>query len=225
MPASATRDRQAVGSKFSLPAMLAARDLTFDAVNRIAAQVAPGMNEHEAQAMAEDTLTRMGMQRVWHKTIVRFGAATQDSFHEPVGSDRVLADNDIFFVDLGVVWDGHEGDAGDTFVVGDDPDHLACAEAARIIWRDVAEKWRSENVTGEALYDFATVRADVLGFDLHRDVKGHRVSDFPHSIYKAGDLGDFDGCPASGLWILEIHLTHRTRPFGAFFEDLLIGVQ
>ena len=28
----------------------------------------------------------------------------------------MLVESDIFFVDLGVVWDGHEGDAGDTFV-------------------------------------------------------------------------------------------------------------
>jgi len=28
--------------------------------------------------------------------------------------------------------------------------------------------------------------------------------------------------PASGLWVLEIQLRHPTRPFGAFFEDLLL---
>ena len=36
--------------------------------------------------------------------------------------------------------------------------------------------------------------------------EGHRVSDFPHAIDKAGnlgDFGDFDGAPATGLWILE----------------------
>ena len=33
---------------------------------------------------------------------------------------------------------------------------------------------------------------------------GHRDSDFPHAIDKAGNLGDFDGAPATGPWILEI---------------------
>ena len=36
----------------------------------------------------------------------------------------VLGDNDIFFVDIGPIYGDTEGDAGDTFVVGDDPDHL-----------------------------------------------------------------------------------------------------
>jgi Xaa-Pro aminopeptidase len=222
MARNAAQTRQAVGQKFSLDAMLAARALTFDAVNRIAAAVQPGMTEAQAHLMAEETLQRMGMQRVWHKTIVRFGAGTLASFHEPVGSGRALAANDIFFVDLGVVWNDHEGDAGDTFVVGNDADHQACAEAARTIWRDVADAWRTDRLSGQALYDFAAARADALGYGLHRDVKGHRVSDFPHAIYRAGDLGDFGECPASGLWILEIHIIHKTLGFGAFFEDLLI---
>ena len=34
--------------------------------------------------------------------------------------------------------------------------------------------------------------------------EGQRVSEFPHSIDKAGNLGDFDGAPATGPWILEI---------------------
>ncbi|WP_260433383.1 hypothetical protein [Burkholderia cepacia] len=41
-------------------------------------------------------------------------------------------------------------------------------------------------------------------------------------IYTAGNLGDFDATPAAGLWILEIQITHPTRPFGAFHEDLLV---
>jgi Xaa-Pro aminopeptidase len=202
--------------------MRAARALTFDAVNRIAAAIQPGMTEFRAHQVAEDILTRMGMQRVWHKTIVRFGEGTLDSFHEPVGSERRLGETDIFFVDLGVVWDGHEGDAGDTFTVGADPEMAACAEAARTLWAEVSAEWRTSGLTGQGLYDFADRRAAEMGWRLKRDVKGHRVSDFPHAIYRAGDLGDFDGCPASGLWVLEIHLEHPTRPFGAFFEDLLI---
>jgi len=41
-------------------------------------------------------------------------------------------------------------------------------------------------------------------------------------IYTAGNLGDFDAAPAAGPWILEIRIAHPTRPFGAFYEDLLV---
>ena len=84
------------------------------------------------------------------------------------------------------------------------------------------DEWTMYRVTGEALYRFAKDRAEAKGWRLNWEVKGHRVSDFPHAIYKAGALGDFDGVPVSGLWILEIQIAHPTRPIGAFYEDLLI---
>jgi hypothetical protein len=61
-----------------------------------------------------------------------------------------------------------------------------------------------------------------MGWKLNLDIKGHRVSDFPHAIYRAGSLGDFVGRPNGGLWILEIQIAHPSKRYGAFYEDLLI---
>ncbi|WP_297510024.1 M24 family metallopeptidase [uncultured Caulobacter sp.] len=219
----AAERREGVGQAFSLDAMIAARDLTFEAVRRIAAGIQPGMTEARAHDHAEAVLAAMGMERLWHKSIIRFGEGTLDTFLALMEPERTLGADDIFFVDLGVVWNGHEGDAGDTFVVGDDPEMAACAEAARTLWKEVAERWREEGVTGQTLYDFARARADAMGWVLNWEIRGHRVSDFPHAIYKGGKLGDFERQPASGLWILEIQIRHPTRPFGAFFEDLLVA--
>ena len=129
----------------------------------------------------------------------------------------------VFFVDIGPVWAGHEGDAGETFVVGDDPEMQACAAAARTLWHEVAARWRDDGLAGPALYAHAAERAQAMGWRFNHDIQGHRVSDFPHAIYKAGRLGDFGERPSSGLWILEIQIAHPTRPFGAFFEDLLVA--
>ncbi len=215
--------QEAVGQAFSLPAMVKARDLTFEAVRRIAQAIGPGVTEGEAHEEAQRILEAMGMERLWHKSIVRFGVGTIETFHAPIEPDRKLGADDIFFVDLGVVWNGHEGDAGDTFVVGDDREMQACAEAARTLWHDVADRWRRDGLSGEALYDYALQRAEAAGWRLNWEVKGHRVSDFPHAIYKAGDLGALSVCPTTGLWELEIQISHPTRPFGAFYEDLLIS--
>ena len=215
--------QEAVGERFNLPAMVRARDLTFEAVRRIGAAIAPGVTEGRAHELAQEILEAMGMERLWHKNLIRFGAGTLETFHAPMEGDRVLGESDIFFVDLGVVWDGHEGDAGDTYVVGGDPEMAACAETARTLWHEVAGKWRTEGLSGDALYQFAKARAESQGWRLNWEVKGHRVSDFPHAIYRAGALGDFETCPTTGLWILEIQIAHATRPFGAFYEDLLIG--
>ncbi|MGU7782252.1 hypothetical protein [Burkholderia sp. PU8-34] len=97
----------------------------------------------------------------------------------------------------------------------------ACADAARTLFDDVKQHWQSTGAAGTALYAYAERRAAELGWRLNVDIKGHRVSDFPHAIYKAGNLGDFDACPDAGLWILEIQIAHPSRPFGAFYEDLL----
>ena len=99
--------------------------------------------------------------------------------------------------------------------------HAKLADAARTLFDDVKHHWQTTGAGGTALYAYAERRATELGWRLNLDIKGHRVSDFPHAIYKAGDLGDFDAYPDAGLWILEIQLAHPTRPFGAFYEDLL----
>jgi methionine aminopeptidase len=214
--------REAVGEAFSLSKMVKARDLTFEAVRQIAGAVHPGMTEGRAHEIAQEVLAGLGMERLWHRNVIRFGPGTLETFHGDFQPDYVLKANDIFYVDLGAVFDGHEGDAGDTFTVGDDPEMAACAQAARTLWADVAERWR-RGESGQALYGYAQARADALGWRLNWEVKGHRVSDFPHAIYKAGALGELETCPITGLWILEIQIAHPTWPFGAFYEDLLIG--
>ena len=87
----------------------------------------------------------------------------------------------------------------------------------------VAEAWRRDGISGQALYAFAEQQAETMGWRFNHAIKGHRVSDFPHSIHKAGDLGELDATPSSGLWILEIQIAHPTEPYGAFYEDLLLG--
>ena len=216
-------NKQAVGDNFNLQKMLLARDKTFDAVNCIADKVTVGMAEVDARAMAMDVLRDMGMDRIWHPALVRFGANTLKKFNEASEGNPILQANDIFFVDLGVVWDGHEGDAGATFVVGDDADMRACSEACKVIYDEVEAHWRKTRCSGKALYAFAEKVASTHGWRLNVEIRGHRVSDFPHAIYKAGDLGDLDEVPEVGLWILEIQIAHLSKPYGAFYEDLLVG--
>ena len=213
--------REATGPQFSPAAMQQARARSWEAVRRAAAAITAGMTEQQAQELVSGVLLQLGMERNWHPVVVRFGAATLKTFREPSDPAKILGRNDIFFIDIGPVWQEHEGDVGDTFVVGDDPQMQACAEAARSLWHEVSERWRLEKLGGAALYAYAAERAQALGWRLNLDIKGHRVCDFPHAIYKAGSLGDFGQCPATGLWVLEIQIAHPTLPFGAFYEDLL----
>jgi Xaa-Pro aminopeptidase len=216
-----TNAKQAVGKDFSVGSMQHARAMTWKVVDEVATKIRPGMRESEANVICKEVLHELGMGRIWHPILIRFGENTLKTFKERPEVDPQLAENDIFFVDLGVVWDHHEGDAGATFVVGNDAEMKACAEAVKTIFDDVEHHWRTTGAGGTALYEYAAQRAEALGWRLNVDIKGHRVSDFPHAIYKAGNLGDFDERPDACLWILEIQIAHPTRPFGAFYEDLL----
>ncbi|HEX3334590.1 MAG TPA: M24 family metallopeptidase [Acidimicrobiales bacterium] len=218
-------DLEATGEKFSVDALMDMRTRTRKAVHEIAEQVKPGMLEEEAKAIARETLKGMGMRRGWHHIIVRCGANTTKDFMEKSEPGVVLGENDIFFVDIGPVYDDTEGDAGDTFVFGSDPDHLRAKREVRLIWDQVRDKWFSDAITGKELYDYAIDVAAGFGWKLNMDLSGHRLSDFPHSAHYDGPLADVTFRPNPNLWVLEIAIAHPERTFGAFYEDLLLEDQ
>jgi len=210
-----------VGPAWSLPAMRAAQAQAWTAIERLAAAIRPGLRESEAKARGEAIMADLGMGQAWHPLAVRFGANTLRVFSDRGGEDLTLADNDIFFIDIGPVLLGHEADVGASFAVGDDPEMHACAAAARDLWHRIADIWNQGAVRGTALYARAQQDARAMGWHLNLDVRGHRVADYPHPSRQAGKLADLDWVPTPGLWILEIQLRHPTRDFGAFYEDLL----
>lgn len=217
----AFQDREAVGQPFDPALMQQARTRSWAALHRIREFMRPGINEDEAIAKAAEVFAELGMQRLWHPVIIRIGPNTTKTFRDRSAPDIRLGENDIYFIDLGLVFDGHEGDVGDTFVVGHAPEQAACAQAARDLFHVVAHAWRTEGWSGNKLYNYAQERAEAMGWRFNHAIKGHRVSDFPHSVHKGGNLGDFDHTPVKGRWILEIQIAHPTEPFGAFYEDML----
>jgi methionyl aminopeptidase len=224
VPSDATK-LEATGAKFSVGLFLEQRLRTRKAVDAIAGLVRVGMVEEDARAMAKDVLSSMGMTKGWHHIIVRFGPNTTKDFMEPSEKGVVLGPNDIFFVDIGPVYGDHEGDAGDTFVFGSDADHHRAKKDVKVIWDDVREKWFKEGLTGRDLYDFAESAAAARGWKLNRDLSGHRLSEFPHSVHYDGAMAAVDFRPAPLLWVLEIAIIHPVRKFGAFYEDLLLDSQ
>jgi methionyl aminopeptidase len=216
---------EATGEKFSIDKLLDVRARTRRAVHAIASQVKVGMAEEEAKEIARKTLSSLNMRRGWHHIIVRVGSNTTKDFMERSEPGVVLGQNDIFFVDIGPIFEECEGDAGDTFVVGDDPDHHRAKRDARAIWEETRQHWFEQGVTGEELYEFAVQAAEHLGWKLNLDLSGHRLSDFPHSAHYDGSIADVPYSLHPDRWVLEIAIIHPERPFGAFYEDLLLEDQ
>ncbi len=216
---------EATGEKFAVQPFLEMRQRTRHSVNDIASRVKVGMVEEDARAMARDVLSDQGMKKGWHHIIVRFGSNTTKDFMEPSDKGVVLGADDIFFVDIGPVYGDHEGDGGDTFVFGSDPDHHRAKSDVKVIWDDVRDRWFREGLTGRDLYDYAEKTAAGKGWRLNRDLSGHRLSEFPHSVHYDGAMAAVDFRPSPLLWVLEIAIIHPERKFGAFYEDLLLEDQ
>src|SRR5580704_12941958 len=135
---------EGTGDTFDLNGFMAVRARTRKAVHMIAEQITPGLSEDKAKEIARATLGDLGMRRGWHHIIVRCGSNTTKDFIERSEPGVVLQESDIFFIDIGPVYGDFEGDAGDTFVFGDDPLHQKAKTDVREIWETVRTKWLNE---------------------------------------------------------------------------------
>lgn len=213
---------EAVGQHYDLAMMLETRSRTRQAIERIAAGIQPGMLEETAVEYARQVLKEAQMVRGWHGIHVRFGPNTLKPFGVPSEPGVRLRDNDIFFIDIGPVWQKWEGDGGDTFVVGNDPQMHQAKQAVREVFNRVRAKWLADRVSGQDLYQYAAAQARSLGWELNLHMSGHRLADFPHAALHKGSLADAPFSPSNALWVLEIQIRHPERPFSAFYEDLLL---
>lgn len=215
-------NKEQVGPEFSLEKMAQAQHKSWLALAAIKNALKPGMTEAEGTLLAKDILQQQGADRLWHPVILRFGANTVKRYDEPSDRSIVLQEDDIFFIDIGPVFNGHEGDVGATFVLGEDAEKQRCADAAELIFMQVRQRWLELQVGGVALYEHAQQLCSALGYALNLTIKGHRICDFPHKVYQGGNLGDFNGIPRPGIWVLEIQLRHPELEIGAFYEDVLL---
>ena len=214
---------EAVGSNFTVDGMLEVRDRTRAAIRAIAALIRPGMTEEDGVAIARSTLKDMGLLRGWHGIVVRFGRNTVREYGSPSDKGVVLLDNDIFFVDIGPMLDNVEGDCGETFVVGTDEEMHRARRDVVSLWHRVHAIWQSDGLTGRELYRFAEAQAASMGWDLNlKRMSGHRIGDYPHRHRYDGLLSETDISPSPYVWILEMHIRHPGRDFGAFYEDLML---
>jgi Xaa-Pro dipeptidase len=205
----------------------------FDGIER-REMIRPGIGEQQLSDEIRDLAAQLlGVTGHWHRRVVRAGENTLQPFREHP-PDRVIADGDIVFLDLGPIFEEWEADFGRTFVLGDDPHKLAIRDALPRVWQAGRDYFDSHpDVTGAELYDHAVELAHAEGFEFGAPIAGHLLGEFPHKKI-IGTGVDWYITPGSDKpmrrtapdgrvchWILEIHLTDPARRIGGFYEQLL----
>jgi Xaa-Pro dipeptidase len=221
------------GRRIALVAAEQRAESLFDAIEA-AHLIAAGRTEREVEdeifALAERDF---GVQKHWHKRIVRSGPNTLTIANETPPVRRIDAD-DTVYVDLGPVFGEWEADIGRTYALGSDaaktklvvdlPNVFACVQRHYHITPDI---------TGAELYAYAQSAAEDAGWAFGGVIAGHVIAEFPHARLPGDkDLNRIgprnptrmrspDGNGRQKHWILEIHLVDHARSFGGFYERLL----
>lgn len=211
-----------VGESFSLDKFLLARRKSIEIVKSVAKKIVPGMREEDSYEILNEELNKYKSEKLWHPSKIRFGKNTICQFKEKSQENTVLQDNDVFFLDIGPVFDGHEADFGETFYVGNDSKYEQIANSSKEIFFEIQEELDQRELTGQEIYELMGQKAKALGFELNMKMEGHRLGDFPHHIYYRGGLKEIDFVPCDNLWILEVHLISSCKNYGAFYEDILV---
>src|ERR1700754_1199091 len=205
----------------------------FEEVSRrglITAGVLESVVSGQVRDLANDLL---GVERHWHKRIVRSGPNTLKPYRENP-PDRVITDDDIVFLDFGPIFAEWEADFGRTYVLGADPVKPRLQADLEPIFVAGKEFFASRpGITGAELYAHVCGLAAAAGWEFGGAHAGHLVGEFPHEVIDGeriesyiapGNINIMRRADRSGKqchWILEIHLVDRERQIGGFFEQLL----
>jgi Xaa-Pro aminopeptidase len=196
--------------------------------------IVPGKSEKE---LAEEVVglagKHFGIEKFWHKKIVRTGPNTINSYSANP-PDLIIQKNDVLFLDFGPIFEGWEADLGRTYVLGNDPLKLKLKQDVEAAWHE-AKAWydKQTSLTGGAYFTYLTKLAGKYGWEFGGEIGGHIVGHFPHEQLDPDDLGldvhpdnqsdifqkDNDGNDRH--WILEIQFVDRVNNIGAFFEQLI----
>jgi Xaa-Pro aminopeptidase len=231
-----TRARQTEDEDVRAARLLDAQDKAaqlFAAVERHGL-IRAGVHEVEASDAIRDLAAEMfGVDRHWHKRIVRAGANTLQPYRRNP-PDRLIGGDDIVFCDFGPVFEKWEADFGRTFVLGSDPVKLRLRDALPVVWNAGREFFAAHpGISGEQLFAHVTELAERAGWEFGGSIAGHLIGQFPHDKIDGAGIESYiapgndkpmrrtDRAGQRCHWILEVHLVDRGRQIGGFHEELL----
>lgn len=174
-----------------------------------------------------------GIQKYWHKRIVRCGVNTLAPYDENP-PNLIIQEDDILFLDFGPILEDWEADFGRTYVIGNDLYKQKLKKDIELAWYE-AKNWfdGQTQLTGAAFWQYIVELADKYGYTYGGQLGGHLIGHFPHERLEPKNYGLYvhpenpndmflpDANGDKREWILEIHFVDREKQIGGFFEQLL----
>jgi Xaa-Pro aminopeptidase len=194
-----------------------------------------GKSEEQLCAEVCDlALQKFGIEKHWHKKIVRSGKNTLAKYPDNP-PNRIIEKDDIVFVDLGPIVENYEADIGRTYVLGNDSRKLKLKADVERAWYEI-QKWYQQQTVLKAsdLFQYAAKEAERSGWEFGGEIAGHIVGKFPHEQpadpssleldvhtdnHNNMFLHDADGNQRH--WILELQFIDKQNEIGGYFEQLL----
>jgi Xaa-Pro aminopeptidase len=155
-----------LGERHDHATLLEARRRAIAAVQDLARQVSPGMTEEHGLGVARHALRAQGFTDDWVAPYLRFGANTLKKYAELSEPGVALREDDVWYVDVGPLWNNHECDYAESFAVGSDPERRRLVRDVREVFERTARRWRESRPSGAELYRFAAAEAASLGWQL-----------------------------------------------------------
>ena len=206
----------------------------FQAVEKNNLIVAGKSEEQLSKEVTQMAREKFGIENHWHKKIVRSGINTV-SIYTDNPPNQILQQDDILFIDFGVIVDGYESDYARTYVLGNDARKVKLKNDVEKAWYET-QAWihKQTSVKASDLFNFTREKAREYGWTSAGDIAGHIVGKYPHEQPPDPKSFDLDVHPdnhndiflrdAQGNkrhWILEIHFVDKENKMGGYFEQLI----
>jgi Xaa-Pro aminopeptidase len=206
----------------------------FEAIEENNLIIAGKTEEQLNSEVCDLALKKFGIEKHWHKKIVRSGKNTL-AIYPDNPPNRIIEKDDILFIDLGPIVEDYEADIGRTYVLGNNTQKIKLKRDVEAAWYEIKE-WYQQQTTLKAseLFQYVVKKAKEYGWEFGGEIAGHIVGKYPHEqpadpqsleldIHPENHndifLPDADGNQRH--WILELQFVDKENGIGGYFEQLL----
>jgi methionine aminopeptidase len=197
--------------------------------------IIPGKSEEQlSKELCDLALEKFGIEKHWHKKIVRTGINTLATYGENP-PNRIIEEGDILFLDFGPLVDGYEADLGRTYVLGNNASKLKLKMDVEKAWYETQEWYQQQTaIKASDLFHYVVTKAGEYGWTFTGAIAGHILGKFPHEQPADPKSWELDVHPdndndmfltdANGdkrHWVLELQFIDTKKGIGGYFEQLL----